>query len=138
MGIQLNPYINFKANTREAMEFYKTVFGGELKMQTFKDYHASQGPAEDNLIMHAELRTVRGLMFMASDTPERMEYRAGNNMTMSLSGDDEKALTGYFEKLSVGGKVTQPLTKALWEDTFGMCVDKFGIGWLVDISAPKK
>ena len=106
-------------------------------MSTFKEYHASQTPAEDNLIMHAELDAGDGLAFMASDTPERMEYHPGNNITMSLSGDEEDKLKTYFKKLSTGGKVTMPLEKAIWEDTFGMCSDKFGINWLVNITAKK-
>jgi len=137
MQTKLNPYISFKSNAREAMEFYKSVFGGTLKMSTFKEYHASQTPAEDNLIMHAELDAGDGLAFMASDTPERMEYHPGNNITMSLSGDEEDKLKAYFKKLSTGGKVTMPLEKAIWEDTFGMCSDKFGINWLVNITAKK-
>jgi PhnB protein len=137
MQTTLNPYINFKSNARQAMEFYHSVFGGELKMSTFKDYHASQTPAEDNLIMHAELEARDGLVFMASDTPERMELRPGNNITMSLTGDDEDQLKTYFQKLSTGGMVTMPLEKAIWGDTFGMCIDKFGIGWLVNITAKK-
>ncbi len=137
MQTKLNPYISFKDNARQAMEFYKSIFGGTLRMSTFKEYNASQNPGEDNLIMHAELETGNGLSFMASDTPARMEYRPGNNFTMSLSGDSEVELKGYFQKLSAGGKVTMPLEKAMWGDTFGMCTDKFGIGWLVNISAPK-
>ena len=137
MLTKLNPYINFKSNARAAMEFYKSVFGGELKMSTFKEYHASQTPEEDNLIMHAELDAGDSLNFMASDTPERMEYHPGNNMTMSLSGDDEDQLKTYFRKLSTGGKISMPLEKAIWGDMFGMCTDKFGISWLVNIAAKK-
>jgi len=137
MNTKLNPYLNFKDNTRQAMEFYKSVFGGKLQMSTFKDFHASQSPAEDNLIMHADLQGDHGIAFFASDTPNRMEYRPGTNFSMSLSGDDEKELRGYFTKLSAGGNVTQPLVKATWGDTFGMLVDKFGVTWLVNISAPK-
>jgi PhnB protein len=137
MPAKLNPYINFKSNARAAMQFYQSVFGGELKMSTFKEYHASQSPAEDDLIMHAELDAGNGFIIMASDTPERMEYRPGNNITMSLSGDDEEQLTDSFQKLSAGGQITMPLEKAIWGDTFGMCNDKFRIGWLVNIAAKK-
>lgn len=137
MQTKLNPYINFKNNTRAAMEFYKTVFGGKLAMSTFKDYNAAQDASEENLIMHAQLDADNGITFMAADTPNRMEYRPGTNFSVSLSGDNEAELKGYFEKLSAGGNVTQPLVKAAWGDSFGMCVDKFGITWLVNISAPK-
>ena len=71
---------------------------------------------------------------MASDTPNRMEYQAGTNYSMSLSGDNEAELKGYFEKLLAGGNVTMPLEKAPWGDTFGMLTDKFGVSWLVNIA----
>ena len=137
MQTQLKPYVNFRNNARAAMEFYKTVFGGKLQLSTFKEYHASQDPSEDDLIMHAELQAENGINFFASDTPSRMEYRSGTNITMSLTGDNEDELKTLFHKLSTGGTVTMPLEKATWGDTFGMCTDKFGIGWLVNIAAKK-
>ena len=137
MQSKLNPYLSFKDNTREAMEFYRGVFGGELRLNTFKELHASQDPSEDNMIMHSVLEADNGISFMASDTPSRMEYRAGTNMSMSLSGDNEAELKSYFEKLSVGGIVIMPLEKAMWGDSFGMFTDKFGVQWLVNITAQK-
>lgn len=137
MQSKLNPYLSFQDNTREAMEFYRTVFGGKLDMRTFKEFHASQDPSEDNLIMHSVLEAENGITFMASDTPSRMEYRAGTNMSMSLSGDNEAELTAYFEKLSAGGMITMPLEKAIWGDSFGMCTDKFGVQWLVNIAGQR-
>jgi len=137
MQTKLNPYLSFKDNAREAMEFYKTVFGGKLVMSTFKDYHASQDPNEDNKIMHSTLEADNGITFMASDTPNSMEYKAGTNYSMSLSGDNEAELKGYFEQLSTGGTITMPLEKAPWGDTFGMLTDKFGVAWLVNIAGQK-
>lgn len=134
MGSTLNPYLSFRDNAREAMEFYHSVFGGKLNMQTFGEAHASQDPADDNKIMHAELRADNGIVFMASDTPNGMEYHPGTSISMSLSGDNEAELRGYFEKLSAGGTPGVPLEKAPWGDTFGMFTDKFGIPWLVNIS----
>ncbi len=134
MQTQLNPYLSIKDNARQAMEFYHTVFGGKLNVSTFKEFHASQDPSEDNLVMHSVLEADNGITFMASDTPNRMEFRPGTNMSMSLSGDNEAELTGYFEKLSAGGTITMPLQKAIWGDSFGMFVDKFGVPWLVNIT----
>ena len=134
MQTKLNPYISFKDNTRAAMEFYHSVFSGKLTLSTFKEFQASEDPSEDNLIMHAMLETENGMIFMASDTPKRMEYRPGTNFSISLSGDNETELTGYFQALSKGGVVSMPLTKAMWGDTFGMCTDKFGVNWMVNIS----
>lgn len=137
MAVTLNPYLSFRDNAKEAMAFYQSVFGGKLMTQTFAEAHASKDPSEDNLVMHSQLEAPNGLMLMASDTPARMEYKSGNNVSLSLSGDDEPTLRGYFEKLSAGGTVTMPLEKALWGDVFGMCADRFGTQWLVNISMPK-
>ena len=134
MAVALNPYLSFKSNAREAMEFYQSVFGGTLDVQTFKDLNAAQDPAEEDLVMHSQLEGDNGILFMASDTTSRMEFKPGTNFSMSLSGDDADLLSGYFEKLSNGGTVTMPLEKAIWGDTFGMCADKFGVNWLVNIS----
>jgi len=132
---KLNPYLNFKDNTREAMEFYRTVFGGKLQMDTFKEFHASQDPSDDDKIMHAVLDADNGITIMGSDTPDRMEYKPGSTFSMSLSGEDERELRGYFDKLASGGTVTMPLEKAIWGDMFGMCMDRFGVMWLVNVNA---
>jgi PhnB protein len=119
------------------MEFYQTVFGGKLTMNTYKEFHASQDPLEDDKIMHSDLEAENGIRFMASDTPNSMEYRTGTNMSMSLSGEDEAELRGYFEKLSAGGTITMPLEKAPWGDAFGMVKDKFGVDWMVNIAGQR-
>lgn len=133
MPTVLSPYLSFRDNAREAMEFYHSVFGGELTVSTFGDFHASQDPAEETLVMHAQIDTPGGLTLMASDTPQRMEYRPGNNFSVSLSGEDEAELRGYYDKLSEGGTVTMPLAPTPWAKAFGMCADKFGTSWLVNI-----
>ena len=134
----LNPYLNFRGKAREAMEFYRGVFGGTLTISTFAELHASSDPSEDDLVMHSDLEGPEGIRFMAADVPNRMEYTPGTDFAMSLSGDSEPELRGYFDKLSEGGAVTMPLEKATWGDTFGMCSDKFGTQWLVNIAAPKE
>ena len=134
MPNRLNPYISFKDNAREAMTFYQTVFGGKLDVNTFKEFGASQSPSEDDKVMHAQLEADNGIIFMGADTPAGMAYDAGESISMSLSGDDEGELRGYWDKLSAGGTVAMPLEAAPWGDTFGMCVDKFGISWMVNIA----
>jgi PhnB protein len=133
MATELNPYLNFRGQTREAMEFYRDVFDGKLEMSTFEDYHAAEDPSENDMIMHSVLHA-DGITFMAADTPSRMEYSPGTNFSMSLSGQDEAELRGYFDKLADRGTVMMPLEKAAWGDTFGMLVDRFGVRWLVNIS----
>lgn len=138
MQTKLHSYLNFKDNARQAMEFYRSVFGGKLTLSTYKEFHASEDSSEDDKIMHAMLEAENGITFMAADTPDRMEYRPGANIKMSLSGDDETQLRAYFGKLSAGGRVTMPLEKAPWGDTFGMCTDRFGVDWMVNITGSQR
>jgi len=132
MASRLNPYISFKDNARAAMEFYQAALGGELAINTFGEY----GDEGNDGVMHAMLETPAGFTLMASDTPPGMEHNPGTNISVSLSGEDEAELRGYWDKLSEGGQVTMPLEKQMWGDTFGMVVDKFGVGWMVNIVAP--
>ncbi len=136
--IKLNPYINFDGNAREAMEFYNSVLGGKLDINTFAESGMSDDPAEAEKVMHALLETEDGMTIMASDTPKHIEYKPGKNISISLSGEDESTLKGYWEKLSESADIFAPLEKAPWGDTFGMLTDKFGIGWMVNISAKKE
>lgn len=134
MATQLNPYLSFRDNAREAMTFYRSVFGGELTISTFAEFHASEDPAEQDKVMHSMLVTPDGLTLMGADTPNSMEYKPQAGVAISLSGDDEERLRGWWEKLSEGGTVQMPLERAPWGDTFGMCVDRFGTRWLVNIA----
>ena len=136
MTSRLNPYLGFRDNAREAMEFYKSVFGGELEISTFGDMQASEDPAEKDLVMHSMLTTPSGYTLMGSDTPKSMEHSETSNISVSLSGDSdsEAELSGFFAKLADGGTVTMPLDKAPWGDNFGMCIDRFGTLWLVNIT----
>src|SRR5919107_948340 len=123
----LNPYLTFSGNAREAMEFYKDVFGGELNIMTFGDMGATEheGQAVDtNGVMHAQLTTDQGFTLMASDPPPGSEEVTPNGH-ISLSGDEGDVLRGYFEKLSDGGKVDVPLEKQMWGDEFGQVKDRF-------------
>jgi PhnB protein len=118
MTTRLNPYLSFRDTTREAMEFYHSVFGGELTMSTFAEMQASEDPTEQNKIMHSMLVTEQGLTLMAADLPNSMELTPGNNFAVSLSGEDEGELRGYWDKLADGGTVGMPLEKAPWGDIF--------------------
>jgi PhnB protein len=136
MASRLNPYIAFDGQAREAMEFYQQVFGGDLAINTFGEFGATDSPDADK-IMHSQLETPSGYTVMGSDVPQGMEYTRGTNVSVSLSGDDSEELHGYWDKLADGGTVSVPLEKQMWGDEFGMCVDKFGIAWMVNIGAPQ-
>jgi PhnB protein len=133
---RLNPYINFSGNARQAMEFYKRVFGGALTLSTFGEFGA-QDSGDADKIMHGMLETDSGFTLMGADTPSGMEHNPGNNIAVSLSGDDADELRGYWENLSDGGTVSISLEKQMWGDEFGACVDQFGIAWMVNIGQPQ-
>ena len=131
----LCPYLSFRDTARQAMEFYQQVFGGELTLSTFGEY-GMDGPMADQ-VMHAQLETPAGFTLMASDMPPGMPYTPPNGtVTVSLSGDDED-LRGYWEKLAEGGTVAMPLDKQMWGDEFGMCTDRYGTPWMVNIGQPR-
>jgi PhnB protein len=133
MGSRLNPYISFGGDAKQAMEFYKEVFGGTLTLHTYGNFGDPEAPESDK-IMHGMLETPSGFTLMGADNPPGMELAPGNNFSVSLSGDSDAELRGYWEKLSAGGSVSVPLEKQMWGDVFGMCTDRFGIPWMVNIS----
>ncbi len=137
MAVILNPYLHFRGNAREAMEFYQTVFGGELDILTFGDA-GDPYPGEGTKVQHAQLETPSGFTLMGSDVTSRHEYERGESVfSVSLSGanGDDAELRGYWKKLSLGATITEPLATAPWGATFGILVDAFGVTWLVNISA---
>jgi PhnB protein len=132
MTSRLNPYLSFNGSAREAMEFYRSVFGGNLTVNTFGEF-GNPDPAVADKVMHAQLDTDAGYTLMGSDLMPDMTFNPGDTMTVSLSGDDGDRLRQYWEKLSDGGTVTMPLEKQMWGDEFGMCTDRFGVPWMVNI-----
>ena len=136
MQSKLNPYIEFSGSARQAMTYYQTVFGGKLSMQTYKDFQVSKNPADDDKIMHAELIAENGITLMGADSMDEAQSPK-SNISISLSGDQQTELTGYYNQLSAGGTIIEPLAQAPWGDQFGMCVDRFGIKWMFNIAGPK-
>lgn len=133
MSSRLNPYISFNGNAREALEFYRDVFGGSLSIHKHGEF-GDPTVAWGDQVMHGQLETDNDFTLMASDVPPGVEVKTGNHMVVSLSGDDGKELRDYWEKLSRDGKILTPLEKQVWGDEFGMCTDRFGITWMVNIS----
>lgn len=139
MSSTLNPYINLAGNAREAIAFYAGVFGGEPTISTYGEsgFSAEAGgsPEEAEKVMHGQLETPAGFTLMVSDAPAGMEApTTGGNISISLSGDDEPELRGYWDKLSDGATIVEPLAQAPWGDYFGMLTDKYGVAWMVNIA----
>jgi PhnB protein len=137
MTISLNPYVNFRGRAREALDFYASVLGGQPTITTFAEGGmGEQFPGEESSVMHGQLITPLGLTLMCADAPSAMPLTEGDNVSVSLSGDDEAELTKYWEGLTVGGTVTMPFEVAPWGDRFGMFKDRFGIDWMINSVAP--
>ena len=136
MASRLNPYLNFPdGQAREALDFYRSVLGGELNVMTFGDMGV-EGPTAAQ-VMHGQLETPAGFTLMGADAPpEMVQVTYGDNVSVSVSGgpEDGDDMRGWFAALAEGGQVTQPLEPAPWGDEFGMFKDRYGIGWLFNIA----
>ena len=138
MTSRLNPYISFDGNARQAMEFYEQVFGGTLHDEHVRRVRDGRlaGRRQDHA--RACWRHRQRLHADGGRHPEPgWSTSPASNITVSLSGDDGDELRGYWEKLSAGGTVAMPLEKQMWGDEFGMCTDRFGIDWMVNIGQPQ-
>ena len=133
MASRLNPYLTLPGTARQAAEFYRDVFGGELSVMTFGEAGAAGAPHADQ-VMHAQLESPSGYTLMLSDMPPGTEHAQGNDMAVSLSGDDADELRAYWDRLADGGSVQVPLEPQMWGDVFGMCTDRFGVSWMVNIA----
>ena len=135
MTANLNPYLNFRGSAREALAFYQSVFGGEQRVSTFRDYGMPVAEGEEDLLMHGQLQGPNAPLLMVSDVPSLMPYTQGQNtLSVSLSGEDEALLTRWWTALSDGAAVAQPLEKAPWGDSFGMLTDRFSVSRLINIA----
>lgn len=132
--VNLNPYLSFRDEARDALQFYRDVLGGTLDISEFGSMpDMGYEPSEASLVMHGQLTTDDGLVLMASDTPTSMTYEKPQGMSVSLSGDESERLHAVWDGLAEGGRVVVPLAPAPWGGEFGMLTDRFGITWLVAI-----
>jgi PhnB protein len=128
---QINAYLSFGGNCREAMTFYQHCFGGDLEIKTFGDAPGDMMPgAQKDQVMHAKLSN-GGLLLMASDGLQEIPVK-GNQINLNINCSSEKEINSFFEKLSEGGNVSMPLADQFWGARFGMLIDKFGIAWMLN------
>jgi PhnB protein len=130
---QVNPYINFDGNCREAMIFYKECLGGELALQTVEGspIEAQCPPGIKHQILHGSLMK-DSLVLMGSDMQGPEGFIKGNSIALSLSCSNEEEIRTFFANLSRGGTVTHALMESFWGATFGVLTDKFGIRWMLN------
>ncbi|WP_336658568.1 VOC family protein [Leucobacter sp. USHLN153] len=141
MTINLNPYLNFHGNAREALEFYHSVLGGEIRLMTYDSIPGMMGdPSEADKIMHGQINTEDGLVIMAADYPASMADSpdaASLGSSVCVSGDDAERIQALWEGMSQGAHIREPFEQAPWGDTFGMLADRFGVPWMFSL-APRQ
>jgi PhnB protein len=135
MSVKSVTHLNFRGDARAALEFYQSVFGGHLSVVTYKDAGNAQDPAEADQVMWGQLVADSGFHVMAYDVPSRLPWDRGeNSFFLSLRGETTEEITAYWEKLSDGAGVAQPLGPAQWAPLYGMLTDRFGVVWVVDVA----
>jgi PhnB protein len=144
---KVSTYLNFKTETEQAFNFYKSVFGTEftgMGISRFGDIPPQEGmpplsDADKNLIMHIELPILGGHLLMGTDAPESMGFQLnmGNNSHICLDIDTRGETKRLFGALSAGGQITMPLDDMFWGAYYGSCTDKFGVNWMVNCYEPK-
>ena len=134
MTVKSVTHLNFRGDARAALEFYRSVFGGDLAVVTYKDAGTVQDPAEADQVMWGQVVTDDGFHVMAYDVPARLPYDQGeNSFFLSVRGETAQEITAYWEKLSAGATVVQPLAPAQWASLYGMLKDRFGVVWVMDV-----
>jgi PhnB protein len=140
-----NVYLNFNGNCAEAFEHYKKVFGTEYAMiMPFNQMPSQEGmppmsEEEGKKIMHVTLPIGEGTLIMGSDVggPWAELYKVGSNFSVSVNTDSEARANELYAGLSEGGQAPMPMADTFWGAYFGMCVDKFGISWMVNFDRPQ-
>ncbi|WP_432487519.1 VOC family protein [Kineococcus sp. SYSU DK018] len=135
MAPRLSPYVSLPGTAREAPAFYRSVLGGEVTISTFGEFGVAEGIDPDG-VMHGQFDTPSGFTLMVSEAVAGKSSATGSNLALCLFGDDLEQLRGFFTGLAEGGEVTTPLAAQVWGDQYGALTDRFGVDWMVDVSAP--
>ncbi len=136
MGIETTVHLNFKDKAREALDFYQSVFGGQVIAFTYGQAQDVEHPADTDRLSWGEVRTEAGFHVMAYDVRENQTYDAGDRpFFVSVRGDDTEEITGYWKALSEGATIMADLGPAGWSPLYGMLKDRFGVIWTLDITA---
>lgn len=131
---QINAYLNFNGQTREAMSFYQQCLGGELVMQKIAESPmGARVPSEMGAkILHSSL-TKDNLMLMASDMMGN-NVKNGNSVALCINCSSDEEINSFFNNLSKGGNINEPLHQSFWGSIFGSLTDKFGVTWIFNYS----
>jgi PhnB protein len=137
--INVTNHLNFRGDARAALEFYQSVFGGDIIIITYKDAQNVQDPSEADQVMWGQVAAPNGFRMMAYDVPSRTSWDSGKNaFFVSVRGDSDKEIAALWETLSDGATVAQPLAPSGWAPLYGMLTDRFGITWVLDVAVEYK
>ncbi len=137
MTIGTTIHANFRGEARAALEFYRSVFGGEIAVITYKDAHSVTDEAEADQVMWGQVESAEGFRLMAYDVPGHTSWNPGEKpYFVSVRGDSVEQVTAYWEGLSEGAEIVQPLGASAWAQVYGMLKDRFGLTWVLDVPAP--
>jgi PhnB protein len=136
MTVQSTTHLNFRGDARAALAFYQSVFGGEQMLVSYKDAGQVQDPAEADQVMYGQLSGANGFRVMAYDVPSRLSWNPGEiPFFVSVRGNAADEITRYWEKLSEGATIMQPLAPSGWSLLYGMLKDRFGVTWVLDVES---
>ncbi|CAL9562839.1 hypothetical protein SUDANB121_04691 [Nocardiopsis dassonvillei] len=136
MAITTTAHVNFRGDARAALEFYRSVFGGDIAVITYRDAHSVTDEAEADQVMWGRVESAAGFRIMAYDVPGRTGWNPGEKpFFVSVRGDSVEEVTGYWEALAEGATVVQPLGASGWARVYGMLEDRFGLTWVLDVPA---
>ncbi|MFE4413969.1 VOC family protein [Streptomyces sp. NPDC056821] len=137
MSVTTTTHLNFRGQAREALAFYQSVFGGRSVAVTYKDAGAVQNESEADWVMWGEVAGGNGFHVMAYDVPSQLPWDQGKNpFFVSVRGDDADEVSALWDKLAQGSTIVRPLGRALWAPLYGMLTDRFGVTWVLDVTAP--
>ena len=135
MSVSVTNHLNFRGDAREALEFYQSVFGGDIMIVTYSDAQNVQEPSEAGQVMWGQVAAPNGFRMMAYDVPSQLPWDQGENaFFVSVRGDSTTEITDLWEKLAAGATVVQPLAPSGWTPLYGMLKDRFGTTWVLDIA----
>ena len=139
MSINVTNHLNFRGDARAALEFYQSVFGGDLAIVTYQDAHNVQDPSEADQVMWGQVAAANGFRVMANDEPSPPPCNPREIPCFdSVRGDPADEITRYWEKLSEGATIVQPLAPSGWTPLYGMLKDRFGVTWVLDVATEYK
>ena len=137
MSVTVTPHINTRGRTREVLDFYKSIFGGDYALATYADIHAAENPDQADEIAFGQLEAPSGFRIMAYDVQPSKGYDAGTNaFHVALRGDDPAEIQQQWDGLAAGATILTPIGSAPFSPFYGMLTDRFGITWIIDATAP--